>query len=125
MEVVMLRSIAGICGVALIAAACSQATYDRASDYKLCKHYLTKPPFNIHFKGVVRAIEKRGIECDQYLDRALADKAAEEAAAAAYSSSSTSRRVDDLEDELDQLKSDRAWKCIADGGVMVGNTCMD
>lgn len=114
--------------LAALVTGCSQATYDRASSYKLCKHYLTKPAYNVHYKGVVKAIEKRGIDCDPYLDRALADKAAEDAAAAAYnassSSSSTSQQLDDLQDEMDQLKRDRAFACIAAGGVMVGNTCM-
>ena len=111
--------------LAALVSGCSQATYDMQSDYKLCKHYLTKPSFNVHYKGVVQAIAKKGLDCDKYLDQALADKAAEEAAAAiANRRNKRKSEIDDLRDEIDQMKIDQSFSCIASGGVQVGNTCM-
>jgi hypothetical protein len=108
--------------------ACSQATYDRMSDYRLCKHHLTKPGYNVHAGGVSEAIAKKGINCDKYLDQVLADKASEEAAAAAYraskSNSDTEQKLKDLEWEMDVMKRQQSFDCIQSGGVYVGGSCM-
>ena len=115
-------------GLLFIVSACSQATYDRMSDYRLCKHHLTKPGYNVHAGGVSEAIAKKGIDCDKYLDQVLADKASEEAPAAAYNASrsnnDTQKKLKDLEWEMNVMKRQQSFDCIQSGGVYVGGSCM-
>ena len=101
--------------------ACSQKVYDEAPAYKLCRVVLTKPSINIHYDKSLKAIKKRGIDCDRYVTAIIQEKAAEDARRARNTRNYESQRQ---QRELDNIKRDLSTQCIMSGGVMVGYQCL-